>query len=1585
MDRVSEDPSALLKGAATRAPNEVAASLTRVLERAGAASSEPEAREADTAAVRALGEAIRLDAVLEGIEPAGLAELLGRATSRLRAGADDREARDLVWAVLDVVRRPSVLRRLEASEIEPWARLILDAVEASQYTVGALFRQRVQLYGSKVLFRLASAGGSRNVTWRQAGARVDMLTRGLLGLDPSGEPGPVAILSENRLEMALVDLACLVAGIRNVMVPATATDSDVAYILRHAGVRTAIVADARQLRKVVANRDAMPELRHVVSMNERPARDGVIPWPTLLAAGERIREEQVAERAAAVRIGDSATVMYTSGTTGVPKGIEFTQRNLVFKRFARALALPEIGEDDVFLCFLPLFHTFGRFLELLGCVFWGATYCFLDNPSVEALVRGMRTHRPTVFISVPKKWIQLHEAIAQLADPVSGTDEELLAATRNVTGGQLSWGLSAAGYLDPDIFSFFQRQGVELLSGFGMTEATGGITMTPPGQYRENSLGVPLPGIECRLDEDGEMLIRGGYVMRGYFDPPDGEPSFDEDGWFRTGDLMEMDREGHFRLVDRKKEIYKNIKGETVAPQRVENLFRDLESVSRAFLVGDHREYNTLLIYPNPEYEGLDFASLPEEEVHEHFRSLVVSVNKFLSPFERIVDFAIIPRDLDADQGELTAKGTPRRTTVARSFDDVIQTLYRRTSLQVGGVEITLPNWLFQALGLTARHFTVGERQLLLTSSGAALTVRREDPETVQIGSGFYRHTPGPLDLGALLSTPRLWLGNEELLRFVDIEQAARQRPGRREVGLEWIGRPEPYRAEADDEQKLETAVHRVEWALPDLDLAARMLAAEAEEHAVGAVRLFERILDGKEGALAEPARLVLGRATTSESTEVRRRAFQVLVRAERESRFPDTLRRFLAGPTPVLDNETRAELCEQDLSEPRLAAFVAAAQEACTADGSEDAEQRAASVLAFIGAYGAAHPARYHAMRAFLVRMSLLASAVEVRRQAEEAVESMQAGFRQWLEPTARLAVDPETGREYRWDDVVAFDEAVPEEDRTTLLGAIKNTALLREAVFLFSKGALIGLSDIPPGGVWVRLLGARHGKSVYRVTVQTRFRGGYDLAINVNHELSPQQVLEEIHWLILSGDSGGRPPLVEEFGGYWPEQDLWSEEFIAGDTLARGMRRLSKRKGQEERFKQLWPFLSWTALSAYVDFWHRSGRRWEIADPSMTNVVVPTDDYLTGVRIVSVTARRPHAGLLGMLSSFREEFIEPAEKLYPDLAGLVGWDIVFSSVLEVIGEENGLALLEELMQREKGSISDGLRRELEEYVSSVRVRGFLPRRLFFAAKRFRRWDRLSPEATAQARARTLTEFYDTYALARLTQDYPQTRVRFFRETVFRDSPEPLAEGLEGIIKRMRERDLVGDELIDAVAELRSKLELGPEEDYFLARLSLPYLRPEDSADFVSGHLGDQQSEIVVAFEDLDGNAFRVRHALSPKEVERLHRLFLTAKLEVRFRLEHRYLVASSDRGMIIGGIYYEIDETGQTAHLEKIVVAESYRRKGVADRLMKELFNRLSAAGVKAVTTGFFRPQYFYSYGFNIEKRYAGLVKQLAAEKES
>ncbi|HXV74863.1 MAG TPA: GNAT family N-acetyltransferase, partial [Candidatus Polarisedimenticolaceae bacterium] len=1379
-----------------------------------------------------------------------------------------------------------------------------------------------------------------------------------------------------------VDLACLSYGLVDVMVPGNATEAQVGFILRHAAARTVVVSGASQLRKIAVNRKALPALRHVVTLQPTADRgERVLTLDRLIQLGTGVDADQLDRRRNAVRVDDLATLMYTSGTTGTPKGIQFSQRNLVFKRFARGLAIPGIGDGDVFLCFLPLFHTFGRFLEMLGCVFWGATYCFLDNPSIESLIGAMGRVRPSVFISVPKKWIQLYESIAALADPVQASDAELSAATQRLTGGRLRWGLSAAGHLDPDVFRFFQRQGVELMSGFGMTEATGGITMTPPGEYRDDSLGLPLPGIELKLAPDGELCIRGPYVMMGYLDEDGSETSFDDEGWLHTGDLMQQDADGHLRLVDRKKEIYKNIKGETIAPQRIENMFRDFESVGRAFLVGDHRENNTLLIHPNYQYKELDFASLPPQQVKDHFRSLVVSVNKFLAPFERIVDFAVVERDLSADHGELTAKGTPRRKRVVENFRDTIALLYRRTRLDVGGLELNLPNWVLQMVGLTTQDIRVGADHIDFPQRRGRLTVRPYGRGMTLIGSCIYRHPVGPLNLGDLLSTPGLWLGNEQLVAMVGFGSLARQRPRRGDDRIEWAGRDRPSRPSARDRQTVARARQRDVHELADLHHAALLLAAPETEPAREALQLIASILADEGHRLSQPAQALLLRAADAAHDDVARRAFQILVPATKDDRFAELLERFLTARPAVMNADTREELSRKYLTPAKIDAFVSCAERACL-DSAAGADERAGAMLRFLSAYGASHPASYRRLRNFLVRMREFAVDDRVRAEAARSIGALRDGFRSWLGPTSAMAVDTETGREYRWDDVIVFDDEVPDEDRERILAALRDTALLREASFLFAKGILIRLDDIPPGGVWIRLLGRRHGKSVYRLTVQTRFHGALDLALNLNHSLSADLIDDEVGWLMIAAGADDGQPLVEEFGGYWPEQELWSEEFVSGETLNRALRRLARRSDDQERLRQLWPFLAWTGLSAYVDFWHRTGGRWEIADPDLANVIVPTDDYHTGVRIVSVSSRRPHVDVASMMRGFVDDFIEPTVQQYPVLRDVVGWDVVFSSLFEVVGEERGLELMAGLVERDDDH-RDSMSAALVRYVDTVRVRGFLPRRLFFAAKRYRRWASLSTDATPQARARTLQELYDTYGLQQLTRDYPEVRLRYFRETVFREGPEALLTGLDRLIGQLRKRELVGDQLIDAVADLRARLKLDENDDYFLARVSLPYLRPEDAADFVSSDSGGRhQSEIVVALEDHDGNVIRVRHALTPKEVGKLHRLFQAAKVDVTFRPEHRYLVAINDRQQIIGGIYYEIDESGASAHLEKIVVSDAYRRKGVADGLMNELFNRLRSAGMKTVTTGFFRPGYFYSYGFRIEKRYAGLVKSLTEE---
>ncbi len=403
-----------------------------------------------------------------------------------------------------------------------------------------------------------------------------------------------------------------------------------------------------------------------------PARPRRGPLPA-----DEIEVDRLA-RARGFGLDDPCTVLFTSGSTGRPKGIAFTPFNLVSKRFARAAALPAVGRDEVLLCYLPLYHTFGRFLELMGMLYWGGTYAFAGNPSLDALLDGMTKLRPTGLISVPLRWQQIRERTE--AGECDLTD---------VTGGRLRWGLSAAGWLAPDTFRWFHGQGVELCSGFGMTEGTGGLTMTPPGDYREESVGRPLPGVAVRLGPEGELQVAGPYVAR--YLPADGPPGDltvenpeDEENWLGTGDLFETLADGHLQIVDRIKDIYKNNRGQTVAPRKVESRFAGVPGIQRTFLAGDGRPYNVLLIVPDLDDPVLQVLTAAEREAYFH-RVVTPGQPRPRRPTSAWSNFAVLDRDFSRRPGRADAQGLVPRKTIAANFAELLDQLYRAPHPRPGG------------------------------------------------------------------------------------------------------------------------------------------------------------------------------------------------------------------------------------------------------------------------------------------------------------------------------------------------------------------------------------------------------------------------------------------------------------------------------------------------------------------------------------------------------------------------------------------------------------------------------------------------------------------------------------------------------------------------------------------------------------------------------------------------------------------------------------------------------------------------------------------------------------------------------------
>ncbi len=1483
-----------------------------------------------------------------------------------------------------------------ANRTEPWFKRYLALIDAARFNVGAMLQTWSRHYQDEIAFQYTVAERTFHLGWEEMWERILRIGNALLGLSASvdGELR-VAILSENRIESVLVDLACLTFGIVNVMVPANASTEDMVYIIEDSEVNTLFVSKESILNNLLPHISHLEHLRKIILL-ERTSRqsnqkivsyrdfirDALPPETEVL---QHVLEETEPERL--------ATIMYTSGTTGKPKGIMFSYRNIVSKRFARALAWPDVNEEDIFLAYLPLYHTFGRWLEMMGSLFWGATYIFARSPSLNSLLREMQLYHPTIFISIPQKWQQIYDYVANQVNLTLANDQQIRQTLGYHTGGKLRLGLSAAGYLDPDIFKFFQRNGIELMSGFGMTEATGGITMTPPGKYKSNSLGTALPGIELKLAEDGELLIRGPYVMLGYW--KGGRESFDREGWFHTGDIMRIDRDGYLFIIDRKKEIYKNVKGQTVAPQRIENFFRDIDAIKRVFLVGDQREYNTLLIYPNYDHQEVNLKELSREELHDFLASIVNSVNQFLAPYERIVDFAVIDRDFSQEQGELTPKKTYRRKIIVEHFRDVIEKMYQSNFVELPFRDTSLrfPNWLLRELGVLANEVQISpEDQLLIQGIPIVeLEANEHDPFLIRIGNLWYRFFKKPIDLGEILSHPRLWLTNQELVdlthekifdwqRFkqevVNVRVDVESKPRCKNPALAW----EAFRLIK------ESHIHN----LRGLHFSGLILQTGDAGQALQAVDYLAELVHNPLDPLQPLAIQILTWAALNPHKEVKQRAFLTLFKHLPETNWIEVFRHFLESDASFFDDTVSRELCEWNITDTIFNQILELAETLIKRDAAPDerpVSEPSAVLIRFFQRFATARPTKYRAIRRFFTTYRVEHVNPRLRELMNQALVRMETEFREWLGSNSPVAIDPDLGREYSWREVIVFDDNVPDQHIYLLQELISKTPFIREALFLFTNHLIVNLKDLPPGGIWITTLGEHHGKSVYRISVQTRYQGRYDITANVITAMPEEQIREEISWSIICSEKPPQPKLVEEFGGYWPEYRTWSEEFIPGETVAAFYHRITRQKNPEkiQRLAHLWPYIIWSSCKAYVDFWNRTGRRFEIADPSPENIIVPHHDYQTGTRIISISARRPHQTLADAVQNFYHHFIDPMVEKYPFLREKTKWQYIFSPILEILGEEEGLQKIEEMLSsRHNSQFDKDFREAARIYLESIKQHGFMPKQLYFAIKRFERWKQVNPEATTEADAATVHELYDTYALPGLEHRYPETRVRFYRETVFRQANPELRQHLDQLIMLLKQRKLRGDDLVQYISHLQASLQLSEAEKYLLTRMGYAHLRPSDMAELMTMDSGEKTTAaLVVTFLDREGEQIRVRNPINPKEVAALHRMFHQSNLPVSFQPHDQFLLAFNQRDQLVGGLFYHTHGS-ETVHLEKIVVADHYRRKWVSGGLLNEFFNRMRSLGYKRVRTGFFRPEFFYRFGFRIEKGFPGLVKNLLEEEK-
>jgi len=557
--------------------------------------------------------------------------------------------------------------------------------------IPSLFQSQAETLGDSTLYLVKREGVYQPIGWQTVRRDVETLAAALIarGIQPGDR---VAILSENRYEWVVADLAILHAGAVSVTLHFPLTPEQVEEQLRDSESCAIFVSTAQQAQKVEAVRDRLPALKHSFSFD---AVSGWTPIAQLQQEGERLLRDKptlVRETAELNHWDSLATLIYTSGTTGDSKGVMLSHGNLLSSMYASMQMFPPPGRDYVMLNFLPLSHIYARTCDYLVVLGLGVQMAFAE--SFDTLARNLQEVRPHAINGVPRFYEKVRERVMQVIS--SKPFLRLLGGyarkkgMRRAFGGRLIWAISGGAALDPQVAEFYWENGIQLFQGYGLTETSPVLTSNNPKHNKIGTVGVPFPGVEIKIADDGEILARGPNIMKGYWRKPEATAqAIDPDGWFHTGDVGEIVDDKYLRITDRKKDIFVLAGGKNIAPVALENALIRNPYIEQAVIYGDKKKFVSALIVPDfvqleewARQQGIEYRSREElvqnPQVYAFMERQVEDAMRPFAPYERVKRFILLPQAFTFEAGDVTITLKMRRARIIERYREQLDALYEQ-------------------------------------------------------------------------------------------------------------------------------------------------------------------------------------------------------------------------------------------------------------------------------------------------------------------------------------------------------------------------------------------------------------------------------------------------------------------------------------------------------------------------------------------------------------------------------------------------------------------------------------------------------------------------------------------------------------------------------------------------------------------------------------------------------------------------------------------------------------------------------------------------------------------------------------------